>query len=153
VLSEERRFRVEVDRSWEAVQAIAWHYRRLGYAVAIPEPRLRPSFDERAGYGDDFDIAVGERWRFEVKWRGIDFTSKADFPYPTAFVDRAAKAAKTVHLLAGYLTVNKQLTHAALIPAHTRSRWIDRIVTDSVKGYRLHVLECPLDLATIKPIV
>lgn len=152
-MDEESRFRRELDRSWEAVQAVAWHYRGLGYRVAIPDPRLRPSRGDRAGYGDEYDLEVEGRWRFEVKWRGLDFTCAEDFPYLTMMVDRAEKVARVVKRLAGYLMVNRGLSHAALIRAATRPQWVERETLDRIKGYRLRVLECPMRLVVIKSIV
>jgi hypothetical protein len=154
-MDEETRFRAELSRSWEAVQAVAWHYRCLGFVVDIPDPRCRPSIESRNGYGDDFDIIVSspiDRWQFEVKWRQIDFTCSADFPYKTMFVDRVEKIEKTFRMLAGYLMVNRGLTFCALIPSATRPLWRRRSMMDRVKGYRLDVFECPVGLAKFKQI-
>ena len=153
MMREESRFRRGLDRSWEAVQALAWHYRRLGYRVDIPDPRVRPSRDERVGYGDDYDMVVARRWCFEVKWRGIDFTCAADFPYPTVMVDRAEKVARRIVQLSGYLMVSQKLTHGVLIRTDTQPRWIERETFDRTKGYGLRVLECPVALGIWKPII
>jgi hypothetical protein len=133
---------------------VAAFFEQRGCEIIVTEPRLRPTYKERANYGDQFDV-LADGARFETKWRGVDFTSRQDFPYKTAFVDRATKPPRAA-LAHCYCSVNKSMTHIALICTETKASWLVKTIWDKVKGYHpLEVFECPLALINfieIEPI-
>jgi hypothetical protein len=149
-ISEEERFRGELDRSWLAVKALQEHYVALGYEVVMPAPRTRPNIESRAGYGDAYDLVVVGKdkwWQFEVKWRSLNFTDAADFGFDTVFVGRAEKVDGNAAHIHAYLSLNRALTHCLMIPAATKFLWTKRSRFDAKKGYSLTVYECPISLA------
>ena len=148
--NEECRFRSEVGESWAAVWAIARHIHALGgCSIAVPPLQLRPSFDEREGYGDDADLLIktanGDWKRAEVKRRKLSFTSAEDYPYATLFVDRSTKADKASPDT--YFILNEGMTHAARIDASTRPMWFVTTKYDRVKRHELTIYECQKALA------
>jgi hypothetical protein len=154
-MTEEARFRRAVEVSWRGVGVLADWYRGRGYDVTVPLPRMRECFEDRAGYGDWWDLEVcrGQaRWRFEVKSRTLRFTGAADYPYPTIFVDRVEKALACRRLLAGYLVLNTGYTHVALVAARTWRSWVIKDRFDGAKGYGLSVYACPKDLARYRAL-
>ena len=150
-MNEESRFRSEVGKSWTAVWVVARHIHALGGCAVVVLPlQLRPSFDDREGFGDVADLLVkksGGKWkRAEVKGRKIPFTSAEDYPYATIFVDRSSKADATTPDV--YFIVNDKLTYAARIDSATKDKWIGpKTYSDRTKGYDLTVYECPKDCA------
>jgi hypothetical protein len=138
---EEERFRGAVAQSDRAVRAWGEHMLNKGHPIIHQPIRLRPSFEARQGYGDDSDISV--LFRYEVKGRTVQFTCADDFPYDTVFVDRKDKADKNADVVHAYVTLNKALTHFALIRSSTRQMWTTSERFDSVKGHKLCVYECP----------
>lgn len=146
-MNEEARFRSELAQSWEAVFAVARYIHGLGeWEIHIGPYRVRPSYEQRDGYGDEQDLAVrkfGAWRRIEVKWRrSLEFTCRDDFPFPVVFVDRAPKAEKGVP--DSYFICNHALTHAAIIHSSTREHWIKRYCHDPTKGYGGDVYECSI---------
>lgn len=150
--SEEQRFRSAVPKSWKAVWRVAEHYQLRGYSVTLPGYQMRDRFEEREGFGDDADLLVGDRWRFEIKWREVDFTCADDFPYPSVLVDRVEKADKVKDTVSAYISVNKAMTHVAIIDPATREKWGARKRFDHVKRYPLDVYECPKHLVRFEKL-
>lgn len=149
---EEDRFHGAVDQSWMAVFAIAWYLHLAGDRVITIGARVhRPAGGNPADYGDAHDVTVTFRGsqnsrRYEVKWRVLAFTCCDDYPFPTIFVDRSAKADKSEP--AGYYIVNKSMTHAAFIFTATKPQWLGPMtVFDKTKGYDVTVYACPKELA------
>jgi hypothetical protein len=72
-------------------------------------------------------------------------TCADDYPYETIFVDRTTKIEDAPPDV--YFNVNKAMTHAAVIGIDTREQWTGpNTVWDSVKRYRVTVMECPVEL-------
>lgn len=78
---------------------VAVLFLKEGFAVHVPELRIRPdrsSIDMFRDHGDIFVIIRGKsrnRWRrvkFEVKSRNRMFTSPKDYPYDTVYIDRVS---------------------------------------------------------------
>ena len=150
-VTEDMRFRNAVSNSWEAVWCVAQHIHSCGNcSIKIQPLRLRPSFEQRAGYGDMADLLVckagSNRWLpVEVKWRNILFSDASDFPHNTIFVDRSAKTDAAMPVC--YFMVNRDLTHAARIEWKTHEQWLGpNTYHDARKGYEVTVYECPLNL-------
>lgn len=145
---EDVRFKTAVKKSRKEVQIVQEYFESLGFKTELPEVRIRDTFENRHGYGDDADLIViskeGNRVGIEVKGRTLQFTSLHDFPYKTLFVDRANKADKST--VKCYVSVNKNGTHFAAILSSTKDKWIKQERHDNVKGHNLIVYECPKHL-------
>ena len=155
-MSEEDRFRSAIPKSWKAVWAVAQYIHMKGNRIVEIGPlRIRDNPDNKRGYGDDADLIVMgpnlNRTNIEVKWRDLEFTSQYDYPYPTIFIDRASKSdTSSPHY---YFTVNKSMSHVAIIGRESKDRWIGpRQYDDRVKGYPVTVYECPKDLARFEAL-
>jgi hypothetical protein len=139
--------------AWEYVYPVAEYAHRLGGRIVQINPLVvRPSRDEREGYGDDFDLRVfklGDMgWkRYEVKGKTkISFTCAADFPYSTIYLDRTEKADKC--LVDGFFIVSKDKQCAAFVSSATRPEWREVTDYDHDKGYPFTAYECPKAMAT-----
>jgi hypothetical protein len=145
---EDARFKSAVEKSRAEVSVVASHLERRGFKTEITPQRIRDKFEERAEYGDDADLFVfsrsGNKLGIEVKGRLLRFSSAEDFPYPTLFVDRVAKADKSSVFY--YISVNVDKTVIAVIRASTKDRWIKTEKYDHVKNHPLWVYECPKEL-------
>jgi len=142
---EERRFRAALARSNIPIYVVADHYRSLGHRVELPPVQLRPHFEKRAGYGDEYELLIDRRWKIELKERSLAFTGANDFPYETIFVDRVEKADSVI--VHGYISVSESLTHLALVKtSETRKFWEIVNTFDVTKGYSLRVYTCPIAL-------
>ena len=145
---EDERFKTAVKTSRNEVRAVEAYFRGRGYKTELAPERIRQNFEDRAEYGDDADLFVtvgsGKRVGIEVKGRTLNFTSVADFPYPTLFVDRVAKVERST--VGYYISVNEGHTHMAVIVASTKDQWVKREQYDSVKKHKLFVYECPKHL-------
>ncbi len=113
---------------------------------------IRPTFDDRDGYGDSADFEYSfdlVHWaRVEVKSRGLDFPP---FKYKTIFVDRVGKIEDApAHL---YVSLNKQATHIALVPLNSRDSWRGpTTVFDRKKRYPVVVFEAPINVVRFMQI-
>jgi hypothetical protein len=143
--------------AWEFVYPVAEYAHRLGGRIVQINPMVvRPSRDEREGYGDDFDLRVfklGDMdWkRLEVKGKTkLSFTCAADFPYSTILLDRTDKTDKC--LVDGLFIVSMDRRYAAYVPASTREHWREVTVYDNDKGYPFVGYACPKELATFMRI-
>lgn len=144
-MSEEQRFRGAVSRSRDTVLHVAKHLQPHG-TVTLPQSKMRPTFADREGYGDEFDLQFdrGSLDRdikdIEVKERGLTFTCAGDFPYETVFVDRVTKADKAN---VTYVSLSHDLNYCLIVYPQSRERWTKSVRWDSVKHYQLEVYECP----------
>lgn len=142
-----------------AVRAVAQWLSNLGMPVEIPELKIAPSRSVAESYKDDGDLFYVVRKRAEVKGRGIQFTSKKDFPYPTLLVCAEASFTRAVEDKAVpelYISVAKDLIHLAVISVPvTREFWTVGWQTDRARGpdykYRAfyikkeHVVFCSME--------
>jgi len=104
-----------------------------GYFVSAQPLRIRPTFDVRQDYSDDFDVLFGAvspecvgskatgtsgAWvnlhSIEVKSRNVAFDSPEDFPYETIIVETAAAYDKRRHPPDYYVMIS-QKTNAAIV--------------------------------------
>ena len=134
----------------EAVNTFADYLRRLGFEVEVHQVTVRPRFEEREQYGDSEDLKArrphAERWmRFEVKGRQIAFTNRYDFPYPTIVADRANKKTPPADW---YVSLSKDMQHAAIMDGARIGEWRVGTIFDRTKGYTCPVYLCPTALAS-----
>lgn len=128
-----------------------------GVWVEEPEQRLRENVRDRKKYSDDGDLLIkrvcpstntpwGEPLIVEVKSRNLQFTSPADYRYPTVFVNtthawdgRERKGKAPVAVL-----ITSQKTGATLaIPAKSKPSWETVTKEDRMRKMELTWYACP----------
>lgn len=145
----------EFERDWKAshrsVFEVALFLRRRGLNLRIPVPILRKSEAERWNCVDDGDIECIQI--IQVKWRDLDFTSAADYPHKTIFLDEVYKVDPKLPRLLAYAIVNKSHTSVALIRATTKKHWTIVDVDDENQGRICQTYVCPKEFATFASLI
>ena len=157
-LDEEATFRGNLTHSREAALVVADYFRRLGYEVDVPRTKIRPTFEERAAYGDEgVDVWICRpdsmiRSKVEVKGRSLDFSGADDYPFATVNVDRVVKVA-TYGLAVLYVSTNSALTHGCFILGRTSPHWLIEEGTDPRRGYSPYpIYRCPIGLCHFRDL-
>jgi hypothetical protein len=123
----------------------------LGYDVHMPVAALRPAAETRAHYADDGDLVIQKV--VEVKHRGIDFTSAADYPYPSVFVNERYKLTRErLAKVWGYVVVNRAETHVAVVLTTTYDKWLDIDAYDKNQDRMCTFAACPVGHVKFYPI-
>jgi hypothetical protein len=135
-------FGQRLGRSQKAVNAVADFWKREGYAVQAPVPKMAPDLSDAEAYKDSGDVFVfndNEWWRYEVKGRTLRFTCKDDFPFPTILVcavDSFEKMIRDNALPVAFITVSADYKHVAWIDLdETRHLWTQGTQRDNERGY------------------
>ena len=109
-------FIADLKQSQRGVFRIAEYLNRRGYNVQVPALQVRPDFDQRIEYADEYDLMIwkvaGEELKCEVKSHSTVFTCLDDFPYPDMFVDDYHKVSRE-GFADWYFILNKDKTHFA----------------------------------------
>lgn len=133
-------FLASLANSESAVLSMGKWLRGLGADVLMRPTVARPEYKSRMAYVDAGDLEI--RLRVEVKHRDIEFTSAADYPYPTVLVDEARKAEQHSTLtLWGYLIVSRSRTHFCFISATTKKHWTVVKLYDRFDGAVVEFME------------
>lgn len=148
----DERFVSSLKKSDEVVRAVAEWLRGQGYEAVARGIEIRPNFAERWEYSDEGDIIVRGNSRVEVKHREqSSFTYRSSWEPENrgvAFVDEVYKIDRKNDRrppLLGYVIVNREVTHVAMISADTRQHWqIRRHVKDKRQGDHREIYACPL---------
>jgi len=125
---DEASFRVALKESTRPVAAVA-EWLRSTYPmwdITVPDVRVRPDRSQRDAYADSGDILIDRGFgpeRIEVKGRGCAFTDEADFPFPDVFVDSAYHIDNADPFPVAWFFVDRDCSHAGIVPAKTRSLW------------------------------
>jgi hypothetical protein len=125
-------FEAELRRGHRWAEHVASAIRSRGLAVEVTPMELRADIDDRHRFEDEHDLMVGSRRpvRIDVKSRGIKFTSVADYPYPTAFVDTASGWNAKVHKPVAIVLVSQITSGMLVVPRSTESTWRIRELRD-----------------------
>lgn len=124
-------FHERMKRSHWAAQQVEKFLKSRGMDVELLPMKIRPTFEERFDYSDRADMiwhrATGDH-RIEVKHRpDCNFTSAADYPYPTMIVDTVLSFERERDLPLGFYTiVNADATVFACVPPSTEKKWIKK---------------------------
>lgn len=121
----------------------AWLQRDQGMDVRVLPVAVRPDAAQRLEFGDDGDIEL--ILRVEVKKRGLHFTGRGDYPYPTVIVDEAYKVDRAGRRFWAYYIVNETETAVCMVPAASRKFWELRPRFDSKEGEQRMFYECPVE--------
>lgn len=130
-------------------QAARWFHSR-GYQAIVQPLHIRPDVSQRLQYSDGGDLFVLQR--VEVKHRSIQFTCRADYPYPTLIVDDANVWDKANPKPYMHIIFSKDCQHAALIMGSTCKSWQRTSHFDEKSKGRREFYECPSELAIFTTI-
>ena len=148
---EDRSWRGRVRKSWKITKRLADHFLAQGYGVILKRPRIAPSFEEREGYGDEYDLQLVTN--YEVKGRTFNFTCREDCPEQTLFLDRVEKADKNKDVVHFYATVSDNKEYCAILDANaTRHLWTKRRVWDNKAQHWVWTYECDIEYWTFGPM-
>ncbi|MES2695096.1 MAG: hypothetical protein V4773_16605 [Verrucomicrobiota bacterium] len=148
-----QRFLSRLGASSRAVFAVALAQHLKGRAVEIPPLAFAPDAREHSRYvdGGDLYVTVGEsRLRFEVKHLGVEFTCRSDWPFREVFVSNAAAVERAEGSAKFYVSVNKSITHAAVISDRTSGEWYIREARARNTGNFERYYACPLELVSFE---
>lgn len=135
-LTEQQRhavFQEALKKSPEAVRAFGAHLECQGYSTEIPELKVAPTVQERSRYRDKGDLFVWKDEKEEyyaIKGLNYDFTCLEDFPftYSTGLIIVCSEVDfltfKKKRFPEAVITVNRALTHAAIIKRETSDQWV-----------------------------
>lgn len=141
----EREFVRDFQQSHGPVFDVALWLRREGYDVRIAVPELRPTAAVRWQFSDSGDIECIQR--VEVKCRNLAFTSAADCPFSSIFVDEVYKVDERLRRVLAYAIVNQPRTHVAVIRTATRPQWGVQVGFDERQHRECKWYTCPRELA------
>jgi hypothetical protein len=114
-----------------------------GLEVVVPSLAVRRDVSERRAWRSSVDIRVGG-WDIEVKSRRERFTSPADYPYPTAYVDTVSGYESKPRPPLAYVLVSRPTGGMlALSVARTRELWTVRESRDRTRGITDAFYEVP----------
>jgi hypothetical protein len=127
-------------RSNEAVWAVAQYLHSFQYTITVPALHIAGSPEEYANYIDEGDIIVHREDQsfndiIEVKHQSWEWTSHQDIPWQQIIV--CAKKSFDRHLQkpSAYFLVNKQISHALVIPTNTCGEWTVKDIHDKQKDW------------------
>ena len=115
-------FLSELVISNEAVAKVAASFLSRGVPVTVRPTFQAPTFEQRGEYSDDGDLEIV--LRIEVKHRGILFTGRDDYPYPTAIIDQCSNFDKKRPVPHAYYLLNQSMNTALVAHvARTQAHW------------------------------
>lgn len=128
-----------------------------GRSVYIPAMRICPPGGTPSDYSDEGDLFVDDeekgRLKIEVKHRHtLTFTSRFDYPYKDVFVSNINTVDRNWGTVEAYIIVNDDMTHAVIIPCHTKDKWVVREVLASNTQNLEKYYVCPLNLVSFRKI-
>lgn len=139
------RFLTRLRASSDAVLRVASWLHRLGKTVEISALTYAPTAADAVKHIDDGDLFVIRREAVEVKHLGVSFTSREDWPFREVFVANRASVERKEGRVMAYVSLNKEMTHAAVIKATTRKHWYLTAVRASNTGNEEQFFACPLE--------
>jgi hypothetical protein len=128
-----------------------------GRSVYIPAIRICPPNENPSDYLDDGDLFVNDgekgRLKLEVKHKQkLNFTSRFDYPFKDVFVSNVDTVERNWGTVEAYIVVNHEMTHAIIIPNHTRDKWVIREVLASNTKRLERYYVCPLNVVSFRKI-
>lgn len=136
-------FLEDLEKSKIAVEFAAGYWQAKGYRVEIPVTRARPEPSVRMDYSDNGDLIVYAR--AEVKRRGFNFKSMADFKYPSIIVDVCHSFDNAKPKPFVYMILSNDMTGMIVVQvAATMHLWTKRVRKDTHAGRERSYYECPI---------
>jgi hypothetical protein len=127
------------------VNVVAYWLTSKGITARILPNKLRPDVKVRHKYYDQGDIEI--TMKVEVKHRGFDFTTQADYPYPTILIDKAYNIRQKIKDLYAYAILSKSGEACAFVLKSTRKHWRKVEKFDNVAKENAVFYEVPKEYA------
>ena len=137
----------DVDRAFEHERSMARRLRKtMGprAAIKVGVQKKRDHARNHHKFTDDGDLRI-KGYRVEVKERKVNFTSKDDFPYPTAFVDTAnsiKKGEKKPVVFFNESEKNPGAIFSIIVPT-SQQHWVKKRKWCADRGRHKILWECP----------
>jgi len=113
-----------------------------GLSVAHGSKVVTKEFDPKRDHLQHPDAAGA--FRIEIKNRGITFTSKDDYPYPTVFLCNLANAHRDLTQPWIYVLRSEPTGRWLWVCATDRDEtWTSGFRRDTTRNSNVHILECP----------
>jgi len=139
-------FNERLDDSHPAVERIADWMSSLGKPVKIQPTKKADNFLDAQRLRDDGDIKIlstGEM--IEVKHQTTVWTDEKSYPYSSIIVSNKNSVDKNRGNVVVYIILNKDMTHAAMVPFATSEHWFLKKKKPGNTGvYEMFYL-CPLE--------
>lgn len=149
------RFLAALRQSEAAVEAVVQWLRAKGRDVEKLPIAYAPTAADHAAYADSGDARDNADGKLiEVKQISRPFTTRKTWPFREIFVSKARNVDKRRELVKAYVTVNPDLTHAAVLRCEDSDQWYLKETVDALTQRPFQVYAAPLELATfhlIKP--
>jgi hypothetical protein len=141
-------FLKHLDASHDAVWCAARWLQNKGHHVVVTPTTKSKTHGEWKQHADSGDLYLQQR--IEVKKRGIDFTAAGDWPHGDKFIVCSRHSYDLARPKPyAWIILNKAKTHAAIVKAESRTRWVVEKRTDSrYQNYTQEFYFCPLDCVT-----
>ena len=141
-------FLKHLDASHDAVWCAARWLQNKGHHVVVTPTSKSKTHGEWKQHADSGDLYLQQR--IEVKKRGIDFTGAGDWPHGDKFIVCSRHSYDLARPKPyAWIILNKAKTHAAIVKAESRTRWVVEKRTDSrYQNYTQEFYFCPLDCVT-----
>ena len=136
-------FLADLESSRSNVWRFASIQKAAGVNLVINPAVTRPDSSVRSDYGDDGDMEL--RVRVEHKVRGIDFTSREDFPYETLIVAEVYSVERQKSKPFAYVIESKCGRYAAVVHSRSMPKWTKVRRWDAAQGRECEFYEAPLD--------
>jgi hypothetical protein len=105
---------------------LAGQLEREGFATEVEPLRVRPSLDQRQGYGDTCDVRVfarsGGSRKLACKARRTRFTCPDDYPHPRVIVDSVVAWDRTPDTSA-VVVISQYTAGIVVVPATSQEHW------------------------------
>jgi hypothetical protein len=138
-------FKQDLADSIQYVWKAAKLFSDKGYDVNIPTTHVRPDASQAAEYSDKGDLHIS--FPVQVKHRkGLVFTDRASFPFPTVIVDVCHSWDKHKVKPFCYIIYNEAGTHYIIIMGNTSKQWLKTKKYDSHANRERSYYECPIHL-------
>lgn len=131
-------YKGKLKRSNDAVWAVAKYMHSFTYTITIPALNIAKDLSEYKKFTDDGDIILhrdGRKEKIEVKHQTWDWTSHTDIPWPEIIVCAKKSYDRHSEKPSAYFLVNKQLSHALVIPTSTYHSWKVKEIHDKQKDW------------------
>jgi hypothetical protein len=123
-----KRFLKHLSESGEAVEKAAAWFKGKGYEVEVPETRFAGTHLDWKDYADEGDLFVRKEvdavWdRIEVKRRGVEFSCREDYPFPSFFVCARHSFDRARLKPFAFLIFDSDLSHMGIVFGSGWQRW------------------------------
>lgn len=140
-----QRFLKHLAASNDGVWRVAQWLQQKGYPVTVNPMTQAKTRAEWKDHRDEGDLTVA--MRVEVKHLSAQFTCMNDWPFKDKFIVCARHSYDQAKQKPyAYVCMNRDKTHAAIVPGSTRSKWyVEERQDRRYEGVTQEFYLCPLD--------